>query len=64
MSILMIMTLIGYFTMEIYRNYSYPTFQTFPTIYDYEDRTAYLNPATGNTLALKISTRYISSLRI
>ena len=64
MSILMIITLISFFYVELSRHYFYPTFQTFPTIYDYEDRTAYLNPATGNTLALKMVTDSIKSLRI
>ena len=64
MSILMIITLISFFYVELSRHYFYPTFQTFPTIYDYEDRTAYLNPATGNTLALKIPSLTISKLRI
>ena len=55
LSLILIIGLIVYFAYMLHGEYYHPRFFTTPTTYDLKQKTAYLYPELGNTVALALN---------
>ena len=54
-SILLILSLMGYFAVELHREYVHPEYQQNPTRYEFNSTSIMMHPQYGNTIAINLN---------